>query len=148
MIAQIVVFLCKTDVQRRKIWHFVWLKLRKSFANGNPMNIISHLDFNCGNGDCVPLSNVCNGRYDCSDSSDEIDCSPFILSGYNKHLPPPIHGQGLVYITFMEIILVEIQVRGVIRVPTLITFWQCQENLYLVHVSVFTLIGTVMRKIY
>ena len=36
MIAQIIVFSRKTDMQRKKNFAFVPKKLHKSFANGNP----------------------------------------------------------------------------------------------------------------
>lgn len=33
----------------------------------------------CSNGECVPKHFVCNGHYDCTDGSDEMRCSKFII---------------------------------------------------------------------
>lgn len=36
-------------------------------------------DFVCNNGDCIEYHLECDGKADCSDESDEIDCSKYIL---------------------------------------------------------------------
>lgn len=35
-------------------------------------------DFVCDNGDCIEYHLECDGKADCSDESDEMDCSKYI----------------------------------------------------------------------
>lgn len=36
-------------------------------------------EFQCANGDCVPMSSRCNNRVDCRDRSDELSCRKFYV---------------------------------------------------------------------
>ena len=45
----------------------------------------------CNNGDCISIEDRCDLTDHCSDSSDELDCTKFILPlGYNKMKYPPV----------------------------------------------------------
>ena len=49
----------------------------------------SSLQFTCSDGLCLDLGRRCDGRTDCQDSSDELDCRVLsIQSSYNMFLPP------------------------------------------------------------
>ncbi len=39
-------------------------------------------DFVCNNGDCIEYHLECDGKADCSDESDEIDCCKYICTKY------------------------------------------------------------------
>lgn len=42
----------------------------------------SHCNLNqfmCKNGDCIRQTKLCDGRLDCSDNSDEIDCGKLVI---------------------------------------------------------------------
>lgn len=34
-------------------------------------------EWECGTGQCIPMSSRCDNRYDCQDGSDESDCGEF-----------------------------------------------------------------------
>ena len=37
----------------------------------------------CQNQDCIPRDYVCDGDYDCTDRSDELNCSKYYTNNYN-----------------------------------------------------------------
>ena len=46
-------------------------------------------EFNCGTGNCIPLSKRCNEKKDCPDNTDEEDCASILLpEDYNLGVPP------------------------------------------------------------
>ena len=47
-------------------------------------------EFTCDDGMCVDMSERCNGRVNCLDKSDEIECNIIVAeSSYNKEMNPP-----------------------------------------------------------
>ena len=56
----------------------------------------SQTQFSCSDGSCVEMEKRCNGRVDCEDYSDEIECTVAnILSSYSKAInPPPRPGES------------------------------------------------------
>ena len=40
-----------------------------------PLTTCGPTEATCSNGECIDKSRVCDGRYDCSDRSDEIRCT-------------------------------------------------------------------------
>lgn len=43
-------------------------------------------DFQCDNGECIPLAYVCDSFDDCIDRSDEVNChNDYYDDDYNKH---------------------------------------------------------------
>ena len=58
-------------------------------------------EFSCVDGSCISMERRCDGRVDCTDSSDEVGCSTaIILSSYNKAMtPPPKPGQEKAVVT-------------------------------------------------
>ena len=47
-------------------------------------------EYTCWDGTCVKIDDVCNGKMDCNDKSDEIDCKSIKFdNAYFKNLPPP-----------------------------------------------------------
>ena len=51
--------------------------------------------FTCVDGSCIGMEERCNGKVDCADKSDEIECiTAVILTSYNKAIsPPPLEGE-------------------------------------------------------
>ena len=46
-------------------------------------------EFTCDNGQCIPLSQLCDQLPNCKDKSDEFKCNILVLeAGYNKRVPP------------------------------------------------------------
>ncbi|XP_024936745.1 basement membrane-specific heparan sulfate proteoglycan core protein [Cephus cinctus] len=41
-----------------------------------PPHVCGYNEATCSNGDCIPKSNICDGKYDCTDGSDEYRCNP------------------------------------------------------------------------
>ena len=54
------------------------LRGRKAKAQYTSQLLVRHIftgcEFECAAGDCVPLSSVCDGVSNCSDSTDETEC--------------------------------------------------------------------------
>ena len=51
--------------------------------------------YTCNDASCVDLVSRCDGKVDCEDKSDELDCRLVEQSqAYKKHLPPPPQGDG------------------------------------------------------
>ena len=49
-------------------------------------------EYACWDGTCVQIDDVCNGKMDCNDKSDEINCQSIKFPNHNsymKNLPPP-----------------------------------------------------------
>ena len=60
------------------------LHTRLSFSSCNST------EFSCDNGICVDMNDRCNGKVNCLDESDEIDCNIIVAkSSYNKDMNPP-----------------------------------------------------------
>ena len=38
------------------------------------LHVCSESQFNCNNGHCVKMDDRCDGRFDCEDMSDELEC--------------------------------------------------------------------------
>ena len=52
-------------------------------------------EFTCNNATCVSMDARCDGKTDCEDGTDEVDCNVFVTSvGYNKYLVPPTDDGG------------------------------------------------------
>ena len=46
-------------------------------------------EFTCGNGDCIVMEERCDQVADCTDESDEVDCSVLVTKeNYNRKVPP------------------------------------------------------------
>ena len=61
-------------------------------------------NFNCDNGDCVPMSKRCNGVNDCVDSSDESQCKILDqLTDYNANVLTAASGEPANVTFFAEI---------------------------------------------
>ena len=56
--------------------------------------------FNCWDGNCIDMSEKCDGTNDCMDKSDEFQCNKIIADeSYLKSSPPPAK-QGEMYIVY------------------------------------------------
>ena len=53
------------------------------------MNSCSGEEFNCNDGECIDMQKRCDGRVNCFDESDEIDCNIIVASSsYDKEITP------------------------------------------------------------
>ena len=56
---------------------------------------LTHEEFTCHRGSCVPMSERCDGNKDCPGGTDEADCKAFVQEvGYDRFVAPPSLGNG------------------------------------------------------
>ena len=77
----------------RHSWIFtdesVKCKEQSPHTRGLKMTRCSEGEFTCGNGDCIVMEERCDQVADCTDESDEVDCSVLVTKkNYNKKVPP------------------------------------------------------------
>ena len=60
----------------------------------------SSKEFTCEDGSCIMMEERCNGKVDCKDKSDEMECNIAVIhNSYNKAIsPPPLEGQAKVVV--------------------------------------------------
>ena len=64
--------------------------LKKAYTAILKLTGCSEDQFTCDDGSCVPMSNRCDGKSDCLDETDEVECKAFVQArGYNRFLVPP-----------------------------------------------------------
>ena len=62
----------------------------KTYTTELKLTGCSKEDFTCSDGSCVPMTQRCDGKNDCSDETDESECKAFVQSiGYNRDAAPP-----------------------------------------------------------
>ena len=85
----------------------------------------SEKEFTCDDGSCVPMTDRCNGKRDCSDETDEAECKAFVQSlGYNRFVvPPPSENETkhVIYFSFKIQDIIEINEKdGFVRCKILL----------------------------
>ena len=63
--------------------------------------------YTCNNGQCIDLSNKCDGLIDCVDGTDELECEFLVLDkNYSKNKLPLIQKDEPVKVYFRRVMLV------------------------------------------
>lgn len=66
----------------------VW-KFNENFSVLISIDSCNNMQYNCDDGSCIEIEKRCNGKFDCSDSSDEARCTTILLpTSYDKSIPP------------------------------------------------------------
>ena len=62
-------FSCCCSVISERLFNSIWYHFNFHISKG-----CTSTQFNCANGQCVPVASRCNNIRECSDGSDELNC--------------------------------------------------------------------------